>query len=131
MTTPLLTQVGVSAPQSIEQLAGNRTLPERDKVAAASQAFEALLLRQILNEAQKPLLASPMEGSRTASEVYRDMFASQLADQIAASGAFGLSRTLSQQLQQQLQPAGVETVEDPSAAGATSSPLPGSSHVHD
>ena len=86
---------------SLEQVAGNKQIPESEKVQKASQAFEAILLRQILEETQKPVFKSSMAGNSTADGIYRDMAVTQLADSISKSGSFGLAKTINAQLQRQ------------------------------
>lgn len=80
----------------------NQNIPEREKLQAASRAFEAVLLRQILESAQKTVIASEFSKESSSSSVYRDMITNQLADSIAKSGQFGLARSLDAQWQQQL-----------------------------
>jgi Rod binding domain-containing protein len=81
-----------------EQLAGNKALSEQDKIGEASRQFEALLLRQILQETQKPVVASKFSDTSTAGGIYRDMVTGQLADAISKSGSFGLAKTFERQL---------------------------------
>ena len=82
-----------------EQLAGNKLLSEQEKIHEASRQFEAILLRQILETTQKPVIKSKFSDNSTAGSVYRDMVTCQLADSISKSGAFGLAKTFEQQLQ--------------------------------
>lgn len=85
-----------------EKLAGNSSIPEQEKIAEVSRQFEAVLLRQILQSAQKPQLAPKSGGSSTTSGIYQDMITNQLAESISKSGALGLATTLEQQLQHEL-----------------------------
>ena len=81
-----------------ERLAHNSALTERQKIGEASRQFEAILLRQILENTQKTVIKSKLSDDSTASSVYRDMVTSQLADSISKSGAFGLAKTFEHQL---------------------------------
>jgi peptidoglycan hydrolase FlgJ len=81
-----------------EQLAGSKTLTEQEKIGEASRQFEAILLRQILQETQKPIVASKFTDNSTAGGIYRDMVTNQLADSISKSGSFGLAKTFERQL---------------------------------
>jgi len=85
----------------LENLAANKQASEKDKVAEASRAFEALLLRQILQESQKPVFPSKVIGSSTVDGIYKDMVINQLAESISKSGSFGLAQGLAAQLQDQ------------------------------
>jgi hypothetical protein len=48
----------------IEQLAGNSKISDRDKVAEVSRQFEAVLLRQILQETRKSVRHGHLVGGR-------------------------------------------------------------------
>lgn len=87
-----------SAEVPMERLAGNQKLTEQEKVAEASRQFEAILVRQILQDAQKPLIRSTLVQSTATSEIYRDMVTSHMADGIAKSGMIGLAKTFEKQL---------------------------------
>jgi Rod binding domain-containing protein len=89
----------------LERLAASTQASEREKIGEASRAFEALLLRQILQESQKPVFASKPAGNSTADGIYRDMVVSQLAENISQSGSVGLAQGLAGELQRQARPA--------------------------
>jgi flagellar protein FlgJ len=72
-------------------------------VAEVSRQFEAMLLRQILQDIRKPVLA-PAEGDATSNGIYSDMINNQLADSISSSGGFGLAKSLAAQLTHQVLP---------------------------
>lgn len=84
----------------LESLAGNSNIPEADKIAEVSRQFEAVLLRQILQEARKTDSGSA-KGS-LSSDVYTDMINQQIADSVSRSGAFGLGKSLQGQLAHQV-----------------------------
>jgi peptidoglycan hydrolase FlgJ len=88
---------------SLESLATNSKVSDADKVAEVSRQFEAVLLRQILQDIRKPVLA-PAEGDATANGIYADMINNQLADNISRSGGFGLAKSLEGQLTHQVLP---------------------------
>ena len=88
----------------LDKLAANTQVPEQEKIGEISRQFEAVLLRQILSEAQKTTLDKQSQNS--SSEIYHDMVTTQLADGISRSGAFGLASSLKTQLGKQIiQPA--------------------------
>jgi flagellar protein FlgJ len=86
----------------LDRLASNGNVAEPEKVKEASRQFEAVLLRQILADANKPLFGSPLIKNSATTAIYQDMVTSQLADQISRSGSFGLAQSLSQQLGREL-----------------------------
>ena len=86
----------------LERLAGNARLSQQQKVEELGRQFEAVLLRQILMEAQKTTFKSKYTNDSTTSTIYRDMTVQQLADSISRSGALGLGRELNQELTKQL-----------------------------
>jgi flagellar protein FlgJ len=85
-----------------EQLVANASVSEKDKLAEASRQFEAILLRQVLGDAQKPVFGSTVVKDSAANSIYRDLVTHQLADSVSKSGAFGLAKVLEPQLQHQL-----------------------------
>jgi len=85
----------------LESLASNQQVSESDKIAQASRAFEAVLLRQILSESQRPVFQSKYSGNSTADGIYRDEVVNQLAESISKSGSFGLGKSLAHELQRQ------------------------------
>ena len=83
---------------AVEQLAQNNKLTEAEKIGEVARHFEAILLRQFLNEATKPLMGGD-EGMTSAQKgIYQDMITYTLADTISKSGQFGLSQMFRQQL---------------------------------
>ena len=83
---------------AIEHLAQNNKLTEAQKIGEVARHFEAILLRQFLNEATKPLMGGD-EGMNAAQKgIYQDMITNTLADTISKSGQFGLSQMFRHQL---------------------------------
>jgi Rod binding domain-containing protein len=89
-------------PAALERLRTSKTAPESEKVAAACRGFEAVLLRQILSEVQRPAFPSKFTSNSTTTGIYRDLVVNQLAESISQSGSFGLAQTLSRELSRQL-----------------------------
>ena len=85
-----------------------------EKVAELSRQFEALLLRQMLKEARKPMLGDTLTGNSSVSKIYDDMVTDRLADSIARSGDIGLASSLQAQLMRQ-QAVGAATGEKTAA----------------
>jgi len=81
-----------------ERLAGNQQLTQSEKVGEASRQFESILLKQILDSAQKTVIKSKYSDTSTSASIYHDMVTNQLADSISKSGALGLAKSFDQQL---------------------------------
>jgi Rod binding domain-containing protein len=88
----------------IENLAANKNVSERDKVAEVSRQFEAVLLRQIFQETRKSSVAPASSADASTSGIYDDLINNQLAESISRSGSFGLARSLQGQLAHQVLP---------------------------
>ncbi len=97
----------------LDRLAQDPKLSETEKIAEAGRQFEAILLRQILGEAMKPVFKPGVTGQSAQAGIYRDMVVNQLADNLTRSGGLGLARSLNGQLTRQL-----STVPKPSAPTA-------------
>jgi Rod binding domain-containing protein len=95
--SPLQPQIDAStiAP---ERLAKNSKLTEQQKIAEASRQFEAILLKQVLENSQKTVIKSKLTEDSTSSGIYHDMITTQMADSISKSGKFGLTQTFEHQL---------------------------------
>ena len=75
----------------------NGSAPEGERLAAVSKEFEAVLLRQYLSEAMKPL----SQGGQTlggGNAVYGYMITDALANGLSSSGVFGFSNLMQAQL---------------------------------
>jgi flagellar protein FlgJ len=110
-----------------EQLAANPNVSQEEKVKEAARQFEAVLLRQILSEARKPVIKSSEDDDSNENDIYNDMINNQMADSISRSGAFGLAKSLESQLVHQVLPKHGEPGQNPAASPA---PLPASAKRH-
>jgi len=88
----------------LQDLAANKNISDADKVAEVSRQFEAVLLRQILQESRKSCVSPSSSADATTSGIYDDMINNQLADSISRSGSFGLAKSLQRELAQQVLP---------------------------
>lgn len=82
----------------MNELVGNKSLTEHQKIAEASRQFEAILLRQILSEAEKPVIKSEFTDNSTAAGIYQDFITNQLSESLSKSGAFGFAKVFDRQL---------------------------------
>ncbi|HEY3864419.1 MAG TPA: hypothetical protein VGO59_21305 [Verrucomicrobiae bacterium] len=87
----------------LESLAASKNVSDTDKVNEVSRQFEAVLLRQIMQDIRKPVLAPP-EGDPATNGVYNDMINNQLADGITRAGGIGLAKSLAAELSHQVLP---------------------------
>ena len=83
----------------LAKLEASTKVAESDKLKEVSRKFEAILLRQILEETQRPVFTSALVGNSTADGIYRDVIVNQLAEAISKSGTLGLAASLSRELQ--------------------------------
>jgi Rod binding domain-containing protein len=110
----------------LEKLAASKTLDAGQKTSEMARQFEALLLRQILQAAQKPAFPSKFTAKGVTSGIYQDMMAAQLADTISSSRSLGLAQELEKQLAKPM-PAAPKFPTQPDAAPArplTKAPRP-------
>ncbi len=103
----------------LEQLAGSQVVSQKDKVAELSRQFEAVLVRQILNDAQKPLIKSKYNQESSTSSIHRDLTVNEMAEQITRSGGLGFARQLQQDLARQTK---TEPADSSPPQPATSTP---------
>ena len=82
----------------VENLTGNSSMTEEQKITEASKQFEAILLRQFLTESQKPVFKSEFTDESSEAGIYQDMITNQLADGLAHSGGVGLAKTFQHQM---------------------------------
>jgi len=108
MVAPVTSSVGstsavVGLAQSPRDL--NR-LPQADQVKAAASQFEAILLRQFLQESVGKIMGGRESGA--AGGVYSYFMTDVLSAKLSEAGGLGLGRVIEQQLSPR-QPAAAET----------------------
>lgn len=86
----------------LEQWAKSGQVSDEAKIGELSRQFEAILLRQILQTAQKAVIKTDLLAESATSSIYKDMVNAQLADKLSQSGALGLGRELAKDLTRQL-----------------------------
>ncbi len=70
-----------------------RQLPKSEQIKAAAGQFEAIILRQLLQDS-----VGKIAGEGTAGSTYGFMLTDVLANKLSAGGGLGLGRMLEQQL---------------------------------
>jgi flagellar protein FlgJ len=98
MTIPSSTAAKALEGVPIEKLGGLENVSREEKVREAARQFEAVLLRQILGQARKPVFRSELNKETAASGIYQDMVTAQLAEAMSRGGTLGLARSLETQL---------------------------------
>jgi Rod binding domain-containing protein len=73
-------------------------LTQQQKIAEASRQFEAIMLRQILSESQKPVITSEFTDNSTSAGIYQDYITNALADSMSKAGTLGFAKVFEQQL---------------------------------
>jgi len=90
-------QFNAADPQAWGERLLHSSAPEPERIAAATREFEAVLLRQYLNDALKPLTkGGPGMGGGNA--VYGYLINDALASGLTKGGVFGFSNLLQAQL---------------------------------
>ena len=85
-------------PAMLMEMAHSKYATEEQKAAAVSGQFEAVLVKQYLKEALKPLFKGVMDESGGAFRMYRHFYTDAIAESIARGGGFGISTMLQTQL---------------------------------
>jgi Rod binding domain-containing protein len=77
-----------------------RTQPGQSGAQAAAAQFEAILVRQLLGEAFKPLLGSSGGEKAPGSDVYQYLVTDVVSQSVAQGGGLGIAKMLMPQLTQ-------------------------------
>jgi len=89
--------VGMDSSMLME-MAHSKNASENQKIAAVSQQFESVLVKQFLKEALKPMFKGVFNEDGGAHRMYRHFFTDAISESIASGGGFGVSNILQQQL---------------------------------
>jgi Rod binding domain-containing protein len=90
--------VGMDSSMLME-MAHSKHTSHYQKVAAVSDQFESVLVKQFLKEALKPMFKGVFNEDGGAHRMYRHFFTDAISESIASGGGFGVSTILQQQLQ--------------------------------
>lgn len=91
--------VGMDSAMLME-MAHSKNTSHNQKVAAVSDQFESVLVKQFLKEALKPMFKGVFNEDGGAHRMYRHFFTDAISESIASGGGFGVSSILQQQLQE-------------------------------
>lgn len=64
----------------------------------ASTELEAILIKMVLDQAQKTIPKDELFGDDNAMEIWRDMYNEKMADRMAQAGGFGIADFIYEQL---------------------------------
>ena len=92
--------VGMDSSMLLEMAHSKHTSHDQ-KVAAVSDQFESVLVKQFLKEALKPMFKGVFNEDGGAHRMYRHFFTDAISESIASAGGFGVSNILQQQLESQ------------------------------
>jgi Rod binding domain-containing protein len=70
------------------------------ELRASTEQFEAILIRQYLSEALKPLFSDSLMGQASGSHLYQYMITDALASELSKDSTFGIASLLQMQLTQ-------------------------------
>lgn len=87
---------------TLEQLSRNSTIDDAEKTRELSREFEAILVRQILQNAYKTVIPSKFTSESSITSIYQDMITFQTAESISKSQSLGIAQSLENQLTNQL-----------------------------
>lgn len=73
-------------------------MPKTEGLVKACDQFEGMLVRQILSEGLKPMLAKPPGSGAAGAGIYDYMMTDTLANGVAGNRSVGISHLLQQQL---------------------------------
>ena len=89
----------ITTPQTMPSAAEHALqLPKDEKLGKACDQFEGMLVRQILQDGMKPLLAKPPGSGATGAGLYDYMITDNMANSIAGKNGMGISHLLQTQL---------------------------------
>lgn len=102
--------VGMDSSMLME-MAHSKNTTHNQKVAAVSDQFESVLVKQFLKEALKPMFKGVFNEDGGAHRMYRHFFTDAISESIASGGGFGVSTILQQQLQSDDEESSLNVVE--------------------
>ena len=101
------------------EMAHSKHATQQQKNAAVSQQLEAVLVKQFLKEALKPMIKGVFSDDGNANRMYRHFFTDAISESVASGGGFGVSNILQQQLSQN------DTIESTNSGSSMKEDKPG------
>jgi Rod binding domain-containing protein len=86
------------AAESALKNGASRKTGDAHELKEASEQFEAILIRQYLSEAMKPMFEGSMMGESSGSHMYQYMITDVLASELSNNSTFGVASLLQMQL---------------------------------
>ncbi len=87
--------MGLNASEKMRRMSG---MSQEKQVAEVAGQFEAIFIRQFLNESLKPMIGGALGGNIPGSDIYRSMMVDTLADGVQKGGGMGLQSVIQLQL---------------------------------
>lgn len=112
-------------PNALRASLSHAQATKKDKIEQAGVQFEAIMLRQFLNDALKPSsIKGSLEEEGSGNDTYRYFVTDTLAQSMARQGVFGIGKQVTQQLLSIASKAG-DPAAVQAAPGATPAPTSG------
>lgn len=83
----------------LKQMVHNKNISEQAKLAKASQQFEAMMLKQILEDGLKPLFKGALDTNKGSQGMYQHMITDSLSQELAKSESFGIANSIQHQME--------------------------------
>ena len=94
-----------ASPDIISPLKGmvhNQNISEQAKLKKASQQFEAMLLKQILEDGLKPMIKGALPESGGSHTMYQHLISDALSQQLSESESFGIAQSIQLQMKNRI-----------------------------
>ncbi|HTH27057.1 MAG TPA: rod-binding protein [Sphingobium sp.] len=90
----------LSSPAAAKAASGNPATAQREELARAAKAFEAIFVRQLIGSMRSAGMGDDLTGS-SAVDQFQEMADARTADSLADQGGLGIANLLLQQLDRQ------------------------------
>ncbi len=107
-------------PNAMRSAMGNANVTRQQKIEQAGVQFEAIMVRQFLNDALKPSIKGSIEEEGAGNDTYRYFVTDTLAQSLAKEGVFGIGKQITAQLTQKMGAAAEADAQNKASAAPTS-----------